>query len=62
MKAEELTTREVSLDYREKRMAEEKQFLETQVNALTEEVRNRNDEIINLRREQTSRLDKLIKT
>jgi hypothetical protein len=55
VKFEDLNSREVSLDYREKRMADEKAFLQEQSKGLMEELRKKNNEIIQLRREQTAK-------
>ncbi len=55
VKAEELQSREVSLEYREKRMKEEREFMELQVASLNEEISRKTEESIALRREQTSK-------
>ncbi len=55
VKAEDLSSREVSLQYREKRMADEKEFLEGQAKSLMSELNRRNEENIALKREQTAK-------
>lgn len=55
VKAEEVESKELSLRYREKRMEEERQYLQGQVTALDTELRQRNEENIALRREQTAK-------
>ena len=49
--AEDVKSAEVSLQYREKRMEEEREYLNGQVRALTEELSRKNEEVMAARRE-----------
>ena len=49
--AEDVKSAEVSLQYREKRMEEEREYLNGQVRALTEELARKNEEVMAARRE-----------
>ena len=56
---EETASKEVSLEYREKRMAEERDYLTAQLTALNKELAEKNEELASLRRDHTTRMAEL---
>ncbi|CAG9816022.1 unnamed protein product [Phaedon cochleariae] len=53
--ADEVASMKITLEYREKRMEQERALLSSQVQSLTEELNQRTEELLNMRRDNTSR-------
>lgn len=53
--ADEVASTKLRLEYREKRMEQERQLLSSQIESLTEDLNNRTEELLNIRRDNTSR-------
>ena len=59
LKAEDVASKEVTLQYKEKRMEEEREYLNNQISTLTDELHIKNDEIINAKRDQIGTIAEL---
>ncbi|KAJ8976061.1 hypothetical protein NQ317_009251 [Molorchus minor] len=53
--ADEVASMKITLEYREKRIEQERILLNSQMESLTEELNQRTDELLNMRRDNTSR-------
>ncbi|XP_074025813.1 nuclear basket protein megator isoform X2 [Leptinotarsa decemlineata] len=53
--ADEVASMKITLEYREKRMEQERSLLNSQVQSLTDELNQRTEELLNMRRDNTSR-------
>ncbi|EFA01249.2 nucleoprotein TPR isoform X2 [Tribolium castaneum] len=53
--ADEVASMKLRLEYREKRMEQERQLLNSQIETLTEDLNARTEELLNMRRDNTSR-------
>ncbi|XP_044260460.1 nucleoprotein TPR isoform X2 [Tribolium madens] len=53
--ADEVASMKLRLEYREKRMEQERQLLNSQIESLTEDLNARTEELLNMRRDNTSR-------
>lgn len=51
----EVASMKLRIEYREKRLEEEKQLINTQIESLTEDLNMKTDELLNMRRDNTSR-------
>ncbi|XP_022906241.2 nucleoprotein TPR [Onthophagus taurus] len=58
-RAEEVESLKLTLDYKEKRIEQEKTLLNGQMDVLTEELREKTEELLSLRRDNTSRVVQL---
>ncbi|XP_066254200.1 nucleoprotein TPR isoform X1 [Euwallacea similis] len=54
-KAEEVASMRITLEYGEKRLEQERALMSSQIESLTEELQNRTDELLNMRRDNSSR-------
>ncbi|KRT85709.1 hypothetical protein AMK59_2854, partial [Oryctes borbonicus] len=54
-KSEEVAALKMTLEYKEKRIEQERNLLNQQMETLTEELRSKTDELLNMRRDNTSR-------
>ncbi|XP_019755756.1 nucleoprotein TPR-like isoform X1 [Dendroctonus ponderosae] len=54
-KAEEVESMKLTLEYKEKRLEQERSLMNSQIQSLTEELEERTDELLNMRRDNSSR-------
>lgn len=59
VKVEEIASKEIVLEYKEKRIQEEREYMNAQIQTLSSQLSQTNDEIIRVRSEQSQRLAQL---